>query len=200
MICWLCIEPVFSILWVSTFKPAPKLNKYFKCHFSIIARSRAGLANLARQQVLTVTSASSLVCSSETSLISSQALSSQSMLSHPTPGSHNSPQIRAPPGTAASQQFHDISRSLSIQSKFLIAVLYMFHIFYCLEKKGCNVNSMWHGKCKTKERRKYITTLVSFRRFPDTDNSVRTAAKSRTNVPRATEMVKRAVLFFLIQR
>ncbi|XP_019720563.1 protein NPAT isoform X2 [Hippocampus comes] len=87
------------------------------------ARSRAGLENLARQQVLTVTSASSLVCSSETSLISSQALSSPSMLSHPAPGSHNSPQIRAPPGTATSQQFHDISRSLSIQRESPIQIL-----------------------------------------------------------------------------
>ncbi|XP_051934313.1 protein NPAT isoform X2 [Hippocampus zosterae] len=45
------------------------------------------------------------------------------MLSHPTPGSHNSPQIRAPPGTATSHQFHDISRSLSIQRDSPIQII-----------------------------------------------------------------------------
>ncbi|XP_077397722.1 protein NPAT [Festucalex cinctus] len=86
-------------------------------------RTRVGMANLARQQVLTVTSASSLVCSSETSIISSPALSSQSVLSPSTSVSYSSPQIRAPAANAAPQQFHDISRTLSVQRDSPIQIL-----------------------------------------------------------------------------
>nr|XP_061797810.1 protein NPAT-like [Nerophis lumbriciformis] len=91
------------------------------------ARSRVGLANLTKQRVLTVSSAStstsSLVCSSQTSLISSPAISSQSMLSHSTPESYSAPEIRAPPGSATRQVFHDGNRLNNIQRDSPIQII-----------------------------------------------------------------------------
>ncbi|XP_061637718.1 protein NPAT isoform X2 [Phyllopteryx taeniolatus] len=100
----------FTLKQIKSFQSTPAVSA------SQRARSRVGLANVAGQRVLTVTSASSLVCSSETTLIGSPALSSQSMLGHSTPVSYSAPQIRAPPGNATPQQFHDVSRSLNIQN------------------------------------------------------------------------------------
>ncbi|XP_077422797.1 protein NPAT [Vanacampus margaritifer] len=120
------VPAMMTSLWKKldfTVKQIKSLQNSPACSASQRARSRVGLANLARQQVLTVTSASSLVCSSETSIISSPALSSQSVLSLSTPVSYSSPQIRAPPGNATPQQFHDISQSLSIQRDSPIQIL-----------------------------------------------------------------------------
>ncbi|XP_061775289.1 protein NPAT isoform X2 [Nerophis ophidion] len=89
------------------------------------ARSRVGLANLARQRVLSMTSGSSLVCSSisETTLISSPALSSQNMPGHSTPLSYSAPQIQATPGSATPHQFHDGSRSLDTQRDLPVQII-----------------------------------------------------------------------------
>ncbi|XP_061683932.1 protein NPAT [Syngnathoides biaculeatus] len=91
----------FTLKQIKSFQSTPAVSA------SQRARSRVGLANLAGQRLLTGTSASSLVCSSETTLIGSPALSSQSMLGHSTPVTYSAPQIRAPPGNATAQQFHD---------------------------------------------------------------------------------------------
>ncbi|XP_019950771.2 protein NPAT isoform X1 [Paralichthys olivaceus] len=78
-------------------------------------RSRIGLANMARQRVLTVASAGSMVCStvSETSSIISPAHTSHSMFSHSTPVSYSAPHIRQALGSGAPQQIHDGSRLLN---------------------------------------------------------------------------------------
>ncbi|XP_051255151.1 protein NPAT isoform X2 [Dicentrarchus labrax] len=59
-------------------------------------RSRIGVANMARQRVLTMASTGAVVCSSlsETSSIISPALTSHSMLSHSTPVSYTAPHTR----------------------------------------------------------------------------------------------------------
>ncbi|XP_077579610.1 protein NPAT [Stigmatopora nigra] len=86
------------------------------------ARSRVGLANLTRQQVMTVTSsASSLVCSSQTNLVSSPAITTQSIISQPAPISYSVPQIRAPTGSATRHQFHDGSRLLNSPIQIIIS-------------------------------------------------------------------------------
>ncbi|XP_061781887.1 protein NPAT isoform X1 [Nerophis lumbriciformis] len=89
------------------------------------ARSRVGLENLARQRVLSMTSGSGMVCSSisETTLISSPALSSQNMPGHSTPLSYSAPQIQAPPGGATPHQFHDGSRSLNTQRDLPVQII-----------------------------------------------------------------------------
>ncbi|KAM9812755.1 protein NPAT isoform X2 [Syngnathus typhle] len=115
------------------------------------ARSRIGLANLAKQRGLTMTSTSSLVCSSEASLISSPALSTQSTLSHSIPVSYSSPQIRAPPGTATAQQFHDISQSLNIQRDCPIQII--------VSEQRPNPGPMSPGRRKWDTPRKRSTAL-----------------------------------------
>ncbi|XP_063763863.1 protein NPAT isoform X2 [Eleginops maclovinus] len=80
-------------------------------------RSRIGVANMARQQVLTVTSASSSVlCSSvsEASSIISPANISLSMLGHSTPVSYSTTHTRATAGGGTNQQIQDVTRLLSI--------------------------------------------------------------------------------------
>ncbi|XP_060929066.1 protein NPAT [Limanda limanda] len=72
-------------------------------------RSRVGLANMARQRVLTVASAGA-----ETSSIISPAQTSHSMFSHSTPVSYSAPHIRQAPGSGTPQQIHDGGRLLSI--------------------------------------------------------------------------------------
>ncbi|XP_037123864.1 protein NPAT [Syngnathus acus] len=115
------------------------------------ARSRIGLANLAKQRGLTMTSTSSLVCSSEASLISSPALSTQSTLNHSIPVSYSSPQIRAPPGTATAQQFHDISQSLNIQRDCPIQII--------VSEQRPNPGPMSPGRRKWDTPRKRSTAL-----------------------------------------
>lgn len=87
---------------------------------SFTARSRAGVANLARQRVLTVASAGSVICSpvSETGSYISPAHSSHSMLGHSTPVNYTGPHIRAAPGTSTHQQIYEGSRSLNMQSQY----------------------------------------------------------------------------------
>ncbi|XP_036006166.1 protein NPAT isoform X2 [Fundulus heteroclitus] len=93
-------------------------------------RSRVGLANMARQRVLTVASSSGVVCSSvsESSSIISPAHPSYSMLGHSTPVSYVGPQSRAAPGgVAALQPLHDGSRSLSTPRDSPIQVVISEH-------------------------------------------------------------------------
>uniref|UniRef100_A0A1A8LGX2 Nuclear protein, ataxia-telangiectasia locus n=3 Tax=Nothobranchius TaxID=28779 RepID=A0A1A8LGX2_9TELE len=75
-------------------------------------RSRIGVANMARQRVLTVATTSSVVCSSvsETSSIISPAQTSHCMVSHPTPVSFSGPHTRA---AAAQQLIYDGGRLLN---------------------------------------------------------------------------------------
>ncbi|GAA6218255.1 protein NPAT [Lates japonicus] len=77
-------------------------------------RSRLGVANMARQRVLTVAS-SGVLCSSvsETSSIISPAHTSHSMLGHSTPVSFSTPNLRLAPGNGIPQQIHDGSRLLN---------------------------------------------------------------------------------------
>ncbi|XP_053728989.1 protein NPAT isoform X1 [Synchiropus splendidus] len=69
-------------------------------------RSRVGVANLVRQRALTVTSASTVVCSSlsETSTITCPAQSSHCIISHSTPVSYSGPDMRAVSGTPGSSR------------------------------------------------------------------------------------------------
>nr|XP_046246230.1 protein NPAT isoform X2 [Scatophagus argus] len=73
-------------------------------------RSRVGVANMARQRVLTVASASAVICStvSETSSIISPAHTSHSMLSHSTPVSYTAPHTRPTVGGGTNQQIQDV--------------------------------------------------------------------------------------------
>ncbi|XP_034404075.1 protein NPAT isoform X2 [Cyclopterus lumpus] len=78
-------------------------------------RSRIGVANMARQRVLTVASAGAVVCSSvsETSSIISPADISHNMLGHSTPLSYTVAQTRPATGSGTHQQIHDGSRLLN---------------------------------------------------------------------------------------
>lgn len=78
-------------------------------------RSRIGVANMARQRVLTVASADAVVCSSvsETSSIISPADISHGMLGHSTPVSYTAAQTRPATGSGTHQQIHDVSRLLN---------------------------------------------------------------------------------------
>ncbi|KAM9359134.1 protein NPAT [Symphorus nematophorus] len=78
-------------------------------------RSRIGVANMARQRVLTVASSSAVVCSSltETSTVISPAHTSHGMLSHSTPVSYTASHIRPASGSGTPQQIHDVSRLLN---------------------------------------------------------------------------------------
>ncbi|XP_068564559.1 protein NPAT isoform X3 [Cebidichthys violaceus] len=78
-------------------------------------RSRVGVANMARQRVLTVASAAGVVCSSvsETSSIVSPANISHSMLGHSTPVSYTAAHTRPATGSGAQQQIHNGSRLLN---------------------------------------------------------------------------------------
>lgn len=86
----------------------------------IAARSRIGVANMARQRVLTVSSAGGVVCSSvsETSSIISPALGSHSILSHSTPVSYTATQTRLATGIGSQQQISDVSRILNTPSEY----------------------------------------------------------------------------------
>lgn len=69
-------------------------------------RTRVGLANIARQRVLTMASASAVVCStvSETSSIVTPAHTSHSMFSHSTPVSYSAIHNRQALGSGGAQQ------------------------------------------------------------------------------------------------
>ncbi|XP_056230773.1 protein NPAT [Seriola aureovittata] len=78
-------------------------------------RSRIGMANMARQRVLTVASAGTVVCSSvsEASSIISPAHTSHSMLGHSTPVSYTALHTKLAPCSGTNQQIHDGSRLLN---------------------------------------------------------------------------------------
>ncbi|XP_040903087.1 protein NPAT [Toxotes jaculatrix] len=87
-------------------------------------RSRNGLANMAKQRVLSLTSAGSVVCSSVsvTSSIISPAHTSHSMLSHSTPVSYSAPHTRLTPGSGTQQQIHDGNRILNTPRDSLVQI------------------------------------------------------------------------------
>ncbi|XP_042342710.1 protein NPAT [Plectropomus leopardus] len=82
-------------------------------------RSRIGVANMARQRVLTVASAGGVICStvSETSSIISPALTSHSMLSHSTPVSYTAAHTRPAISSGSHLPIHDTSRFLNTPSQ-----------------------------------------------------------------------------------
>ncbi|KAG7226114.1 hypothetical protein INR49_018725 [Caranx melampygus] len=92
------------------------LNEYVAAKTK--ARSRIGLANMARQRVLTIASAGAVVCSSvsEANPIFSPAHTSNSMLGHSTPVSYTALHTRLAPGSGLNQQIHDGSRLLNTPS------------------------------------------------------------------------------------
>uniref|UniRef100_A0A3Q0S5V8 Uncharacterized protein n=1 Tax=Amphilophus citrinellus TaxID=61819 RepID=A0A3Q0S5V8_AMPCI len=71
---------------------------------SVAARSRIGLANLARQRVLTVASTSSII---------SPAHTSHSMLGHSTPVCYSGPNTRPASGSGTNQHINDSSRLMN---------------------------------------------------------------------------------------
>ncbi|XP_044057155.1 protein NPAT isoform X2 [Siniperca chuatsi] len=92
-------------------------------------RSRIGVANMARQRVLTMASAGGVVCSSvsETSSILSPAHTSHSMLSHSTPMSYTAPHTRPTIGGGPHQQTHDVSRLLTTPRDSPIQIIVSEH-------------------------------------------------------------------------
>ncbi|XP_056906260.1 protein NPAT isoform X2 [Takifugu flavidus] len=86
-------------------------------------RSRIGVANMARQRVLTVASPSTIVCSSvsETSSIVSPTNTSQGFLSHSTPLSSAAPPMRMAITPAAHQQTQDVRLNVPIISGDCVA-------------------------------------------------------------------------------
>lgn len=77
---------------------------------SFAARSRIGVANMARQRVLTVASPGTIVCSSvsESSSIISPMHTSHGILSHSTPLSSSAPLTQAAVTPATQQQIPDV--------------------------------------------------------------------------------------------
>uniref|UniRef100_A0A1A8JMK5 Nuclear protein, ataxia-telangiectasia locus n=1 Tax=Nothobranchius kuhntae TaxID=321403 RepID=A0A1A8JMK5_NOTKU len=96
----------FTLNQIKSLQNSPTISK------SQRIRSRIGVANMARQRVLTVATTSSVVCSSvsETSSIISPAQTSHCMVSHPTPVSFSGPHTRA---AAAQQLIYDSGRLLN---------------------------------------------------------------------------------------
>ncbi|XP_014871512.1 protein NPAT [Poecilia latipinna] len=92
-------------------------------------RSRVGVANMARQRVLTVASPSGVVCTSvsESSSFISPAHTTHSMLGHSTPVSFTSPQIRATASGGAQQPVHDGSRLLNTPRDSPVQVIVSEH-------------------------------------------------------------------------
>eukprot|EP00064_Thunnus_orientalis_P011982 superscaffoldBa00001786_g12015 len=89
------------------------LNEYVAAKTK--ARSRIGVANMARQRILTLPSSGSVVCStvSETGSIISPVHTSHSMLGHSTPVSFTGPHTRVLLGSGTHPQIHDGSRILN---------------------------------------------------------------------------------------
>ncbi|XP_070685573.1 protein NPAT isoform X2 [Pempheris klunzingeri] len=73
-------------------------------------RSRLGVANMARQRVLTSAGGVASLSISETSSIMSPSNTSHSMLCHSTPMSYTAPHTRTATGSGTHQQIHDVSR------------------------------------------------------------------------------------------
>lgn len=109
---------------------------------SIAARSRIGVANMARQRVLTVASASGVVCSSisETSSVVSPSHTSHSMLGHSTPVSYTAPHTRPATGIGTSQQIHDVSRLLNTPSEYHKICCDLYILYFIGDRlEGCGV-------------------------------------------------------------
>ncbi|XP_054884415.1 protein NPAT isoform X2 [Poeciliopsis prolifica] len=92
-------------------------------------RSRVGVANVARQRVLTVASPSGVVCSSvsESSSFISPTHTTHSMLGHSTPVSFTNPQTRPTASSGAQQPVHDGNRLLSTPRDSPVQVIVSEH-------------------------------------------------------------------------
>lgn len=120
-----------EVVWVLCF--LDYINRLFiYTSLSIAARSRIGVANMARQRVLTVASAGTVVCSSvsETSSIVSPAHISHSMLGHSTPVSYTAPHTRPATGSDTHQQIHDVRLNTPSQYRKTCTTLYIFYPLY----------------------------------------------------------------------
>ncbi|XP_038141480.1 protein NPAT [Cyprinodon tularosa] len=113
----------FTINQIKSLQNSPAISS------SQRTRSRIGLANMARQQVLTVTSSSSVLCSSvsETSSFIGPAHTSHCMLGHSTPVSYSSPLSRPAPSSGAQQPVQDGSRLLNTPRDSPIQVVVTEH-------------------------------------------------------------------------
>ncbi|RVE64558.1 hypothetical protein OJAV_G00127100 [Oryzias javanicus] len=93
-------------------------------------RSRIGVANMARQRVLTAGSVSGIICSSaaETSSMVSPAHTSHTMLGHSTPVCITGPHVRqVPNGVAQQHQVPDISRIMNTPRDSPVQVIISEH-------------------------------------------------------------------------
>ncbi|XP_039987129.1 protein NPAT [Xiphias gladius] len=99
----------FTLNQIKSLQNSPAISAFQR------TRSRIGVANMARQRVLTMASAGDVVCSSVsvTSSIISPAQISHSMLSHSTPVSYTALHTRLATGSGTHQQIHDGSQLLN---------------------------------------------------------------------------------------
>lgn len=122
---------------------APVLHRPFiYWPLSVAARSRIGVANMARQRVLAVASAAGVICSSvsETSSIISPTHTANSTLSHSTPVSYTALHTRPAPGSDTHQQIHDGNRLLNTPSQYhSIVDMFYFVNNVVLGFAGCSV-------------------------------------------------------------
>ncbi len=111
------------------------LHKFFFFYLTLFtaARSRVGLANMARQRSLTVASAGTIICSSvsETSSIISPAHTSHSLLSQSTPVSFTAPQTRPAPSSGTNQQINDARLNTASEYHFTTFILLKKKAMYC---------------------------------------------------------------------
>ncbi|MEQ2311613.1 hypothetical protein AMECASPLE_022103 [Ameca splendens] len=123
---------VMTSLWKKldfTLKQIKSLQNSPAISASQRTRSRVGLANMARQQVLTLASSSAVVCSSvsESSSFISPAHTSHSMLGHSTPVSYTDPLSRPPPSSGTQHPVHDDSRLLNTPRDSPVQVIVSEH-------------------------------------------------------------------------
>lgn len=118
------VPPMMTSLWKKldfTLNQIKSLQNSPAISASQRTRSRVGMANMARQRILTVTSASAVVCStvSEASSIMSQAQNSESMLGHSTPVSITRPL----PCSGSHQQIQDVNQLVNTQRDSPIPII-----------------------------------------------------------------------------
>uniref|UniRef100_A0A8D0A3W0 Protein NPAT C-terminal domain-containing protein n=1 Tax=Sander lucioperca TaxID=283035 RepID=A0A8D0A3W0_SANLU len=114
------VPAMMTSLWKKLDFTLNQIKPFIYQPLFIAARSRIGVANMARQRVLTVASASGVVCSSvsETSSIISPAHISHSMLGHSTPVGYTATHTRPVTGSGTHQQIQDVNQSLNTPSQY----------------------------------------------------------------------------------
>lgn len=131
---------VYSLHYLSSVLALVLLRRFTYWLLSIAARSRIGVANMARQRVLAVASATGVVCSSvsETSSIISPTHTSHSILNHSTPISYTALQTRPASASGTHQQIHDGNRQLNTLSQYH-QIVDMFYFVNNVIFAGCSV-------------------------------------------------------------